>query len=69
MTANDPTRTVLTADDPAQAEAVREALTAAGIDARVIADDDGRRMEVVVPAGLDRQARQIVERGDWPRLA
>ncbi len=72
MSGSAPLHRVFTADDPAGAEAVREALSRAGIDARVLADDDGDggvRIEVLVPAGTEARAEQIIATGDWPRLA
>lgn len=72
MTTPSPMRRVLIAADPAQAEAVRTALTEAGIDAQLVAEDGGMgagAIEVLVPVGFQRQARQIIDQGHWPRLA
>jgi hypothetical protein len=70
MPSGDPSQPAMTADDPLEAEAIRQALSAAGIDARVLADDTvPGRLEIVVPPGTDRQARRIIEQGHWPRLA
>lgn len=72
MTADPTMRHVLTAADPVQAEAVRGALAAAGIEALVVVDEDGDGgmvMEILVPAGCHEQAREIIAGGNWPRLA
>jgi len=72
MNETGPLRAVFAADDAAGAEAMREALHRVGIDARVLAEDDGAggvRLEIVVPAGTEARAEQIIAAGDWPRLA
>jgi hypothetical protein len=67
-----PGRRIFTAADAAQAQAVRDAMMRAGIDARIEAeeDDQGRvRMEIVVPAHQEARAKAIIAAGNWPRMA
>ena len=60
---------VLRAADPAQTQAVCDALRAAGIDARAVCQDDGAALDVFVPAESAPRARRIIRDGSWPRLA
>jgi len=60
---------VLLAADPIYAQAVCDALMAAGIDARAVCEDDGAALDVFVPAESAPRARQIIRDGNWPRLA
>ncbi|NQU74750.1 MAG: DUF2007 domain-containing protein [Planctomycetes bacterium] len=65
-------RCVLTCGNLAQAEAIQATLTAVGISAQVVAEDNGSDcvvLEIFVPAGDEEQAREIISRGGWPRLA
>ncbi|NLF29837.1 MAG: hypothetical protein GX591_02980 [Planctomycetes bacterium] len=63
---------VHTAADVAEAAAILDALTAAGIDARQAAFTEDRRLlgiEIYVPVAREAQARAIIADGLWPRLA
>lgn len=63
---------VFTAADPLQADAVRQALEQAGIHAQIIAEErpgGAVAVGVFVPPQQEAQARQIVQKGNWPRLA
>ncbi|MFW6146592.1 MAG: hypothetical protein ACOC7R_04585 [Planctomycetota bacterium] len=63
---------VHTAADPAEAAAILEALSAAGIDARQAAvseDGTGLAVEIYVPVARAARARAIIADGRWPRLA
>ncbi len=63
---------VHTAADPAEAGAILEALTAAGIDARqaaVATDRAVLAVEIYVPVACEGRARALIAGGNWPRLA
>ena len=66
------TQRVLVAADAAQAEAVQRALLEAGIQARIAAEPDGAGgmvLEIHVPIADAERATEIIESGQWPRLA
>ncbi len=58
--------------DAAQADAVRSALAEAGLEAHILiedAGDDTILLEIAVPRAQAPQARAIIAKGNWPRLA
>ena len=70
--ANMKTKCVHLAADAAQGEAIRDALIAQGIAARLVFVEDGRGgqvLEVHVPAEQAPRAGEVIARGRWPRLA
>jgi len=69
MSSRESLESVLIAADPAQGQAVCEALRAAGIEACAIFSDDGTTLEIFVPAESAPHALQIIREGNWPRLA
>lgn len=56
-----------------EAEAIQQALLAAGIEAQVLladqGDGGGLTLSIAVPDADAERAREIIRQGDWPRWA